>query len=101
MGSKVEAELKQARPFETVEAEAYVNILRTADALARPVEQVLEHAGLSSPQYNVLRILRGAGTEGLACREIGERMIARDRAPRYGELFAISSQRVRITSETA
>jgi len=78
MGGKVQAELKQSRPFETAEAEAYVNILRTADALSRPIEQVLGSAGLSSPQYNVLRILRGAGADGLACREIGERMIARD-----------------------
>jgi DNA-binding MarR family transcriptional regulator len=78
MGSKAQAELKQTRPLATAEAEAYVNILRTADKLARPVEQVLDSAGLSSPQYNVLRILRGAGAEGLACREIGERMIARD-----------------------
>lgn len=78
MASKAQAELKQTRRFETAEAEAYVNILRTADALARPVEQVLDSAGLSSPQYNVLRILRGAGADGLACREIGERMIARD-----------------------
>lgn len=78
MASKAQGELKQTRPFETAEAEAYVNILRTADALTRPIEQVLGSAGLSSPQYNVLRILRGAGAEGLACREIGARMIARD-----------------------
>lgn len=78
MSSRTIAELKQTRPFETVEVEAYVNILRTADALTRPVEQVLKPAGLSPAQYNVLRILRGAGAEGLACREIGERMIARD-----------------------
>lgn len=78
MSSRTIAGLKQTRPFETVEVEAYVNILRTADALTRPVEQVLKPAGLSLAQYNVLRILRGAGAEGLACREIGERMIARD-----------------------
>lgn len=76
MGSKAQGQRKQGRAFAT--AEAYVNLLRTADALARPVAQVLERAGLSSPQYNVLRILRGAGAEGLACREIGARMIARD-----------------------
>ncbi len=72
------SERKLARAFVTAEAEAYVNILRTADALNRPVEQVLKPAGLSGPQYNVLRILRGAGLGGLPCGEIGERMIARD-----------------------
>lgn len=78
MTGKAQVELKQARPFASLEAEAYINLLRTADALSRPIEQVLGSAGLSSPQYNVLRILRGAGADGLACREIGERMIARD-----------------------
>ena len=78
MSGKAIAELKQTRPFESVEVEAYINILRTADALTRAVEQLLKSAGLSPAQYNVLRILRGAGAEGLACREIGERMIARD-----------------------
>jgi DNA-binding MarR family transcriptional regulator len=75
---KAQVELKQTRPFASLEAEAYINLLRTAHALSRPIEQVLNSAGLSSPQYNVLRILRGAGADGLACGEIGERMIARD-----------------------
>jgi len=78
MTGRAMAELKQTRPFESVEVEAYINILRTADALTRAVEQLLKPAGLSPAQYNVLRILRGAGADGLACREIGERMIARD-----------------------
>jgi len=78
MSGKAIAELKQTRPFESVEVEAYINILRTADALTRTIEQLLKPAGLSPAQYNVLRILRGAGADGLACREIGERMIARD-----------------------
>lgn len=78
MSGKAQAELKRTRPFETAEAEAYVNLLRTADALNRQIEQVLKPAGLSGPQYNVLRILRGAGAEGLPCGEIGERMITRD-----------------------
>ncbi len=66
------------RRLATLEVEAYVNLLRTADALARAVEQLLDSAGLTGAQYNVLRILRGAGGEGLACGEIGERMITRD-----------------------
>lgn len=61
-----------------LEDEVFVRLLRTADALLRDVEQVLKPARLSHAQYNVLRILRGAGSEGLACREIGCRMITRD-----------------------
>ncbi len=78
MTGKAQAELQQTRPFESAAVEAYINVLRTADALLRGIEQVLNRAGLSGPQYNVLRILRGARPEGLACREIGGRMIARD-----------------------
>ncbi len=61
-----------------LEDEVFIRLLRTADALLRDVEQVLKPAGLSHAQYNVLRILRGAGPEGLACSEIGCRMITRD-----------------------
>jgi DNA-binding MarR family transcriptional regulator len=78
MTGKAQAELQQTRPFESAAVEAYINVLRTADALLRGTEEVLKRAGLSGAQYNVLRILRGAGPEGLACREIGARMIARD-----------------------
>ena len=66
------------RPPRSLEQEVYINVLRTADALLHGVEQTLKPAGLSPTQYNVLRILRGAGPEGLACRQIGERMLTRD-----------------------
>lgn len=66
------------RPARGLENEVFLNLLRTADALLRDVEQTLKPAELSHTQYNVLRILRGAGPLGLACREIGERMLTRD-----------------------
>jgi len=69
---------KARAPEAQLEAEVFVNLFRTADALARGAESLLKSAGLSGAQYNVLRILRGAGTEGLACSEIGCRMISRD-----------------------
>jgi DNA-binding MarR family transcriptional regulator len=70
---------RNARTSETLlEAQVFVSVLRTADALARGAEVLLKPSGLSPTQYNVLRILRGAGTEGLACREVGCRMISRD-----------------------
>jgi DNA-binding MarR family transcriptional regulator len=61
-----------------LEAQVFVSLLRTADALARGAEALLKPSGLSATQYNVLRILRGAGAEGLACREVGCRLISRD-----------------------
>jgi len=74
----LQAELKQKIPFASREAEAYLSLLRTGDALQTRVEAELKEFGLTGTQYNALRILRGAGPEGLPCREIGERMITRD-----------------------
>ena len=74
----LQAELKQKVPFTSREQEAYLSLLRTADALQAQVEAKLKEFGLTGTQYNALRILRGAGTEGLPCREIGERMITHD-----------------------
>ena len=74
----LQAELKQKIPFASREAEAYLSLLRTTDALQTQVEARLKEFGLTGTQYNALRILRGAGPEGLPCREIGERMITRD-----------------------
>ena len=74
----LQAELKQKIPFTSREQEAYLSLLRTADLLQAQVEARLKEFGLTGTQYNALRILRGAGAEGLPCREIGERMITHD-----------------------
>lgn len=65
-------------PQAALEARAFVSLLRTADALARGAEALLKPYNLSGTQYNILRILRGAGENGLACREVGCRLISRD-----------------------
>jgi len=74
----LQAELKQRVPFTSREQEAYLSLLRTADALQAQVEARLKEFSLTGTQYNALRILRGAGPDGLPCREIGERMITHD-----------------------
>jgi DNA-binding MarR family transcriptional regulator len=74
----IQDEIKQNKPFPSLEAEAALALLRTADQLEARVAEVLKPHGLSPTQYNALRILRGAGAEGLPCSEIGERMISRD-----------------------
>ena len=74
----LQAELKQTVPFGSREQEAYLSLLLTADALQAQVEMWLKEFGLTGTQYNALRILRGAGPNGLPCREIGERMITHD-----------------------
>jgi DNA-binding MarR family transcriptional regulator len=70
-------EIKKAKPFDSLEQEAFLNLARTCDLLASESAAVLKAVGISPPQYNVLRILRGAG-ESLACGEIADRMITRD-----------------------
>lgn len=56
----------------------FVALLKAADALGQQAEQLIRTVSLTSTQYNVLRILRGADPEGLACRAIGDRMITHD-----------------------
>lgn len=73
--SRIQTEIKQKKPFRTVAQEAAVGLLRTADVLRRKLGEVMEGSDLTMQQYNVLRILRGAGSTGLPTLEIGERMI--------------------------
>jgi MarR family transcriptional regulator, organic hydroperoxide resistance regulator len=78
MPGRLQSDIKQSKPFDRIEEEAYLNVLRTADALAGEANAFLKEYGLSQTQYNALRILRGAGGQGLPCGEIGARMITRD-----------------------
>jgi DNA-binding MarR family transcriptional regulator len=61
-----------------LEDQAFIALQKTADALGQQAEQLLKANGLTGAQYNVLRILRGAEPQGLACSNIGERMISHD-----------------------
>ena len=61
-----------------LEARLFVALLKTADSLGQDAEQLVKSAGLTGAQYNVLRILRGAAPCGLACSNIGDRMISHD-----------------------
>lgn len=71
----IERELKQNVPFRSPHAETVVTLLRTADVVRRSVSRAIEPHGITLQQYNVLRILRGAGSAGLPTLEIAERMI--------------------------
>src|SRR5436190_14537138 len=90
MSGKLNFEIRKVRPFESLEQEVFLNILKTADALSAETVELFRPYGISPTQYNVLRILRGAGAgccdggrpdpaaPGIACGEIAERMITRD-----------------------
>jgi DNA-binding MarR family transcriptional regulator len=74
----LQEEIRQTRPFELIEEEAMLNIVRTAEVLQRAISEFLDGFGLSPVQYNVLRILRGAGPDGATCSQIGKRMLTHD-----------------------
>lgn len=78
MTGKLKREIKQKRPFRSVQEEVVLSVMRTADHVVSKTNDVLRNASISPSQYNVLRILRGAGEEGLPCGEISERMVRRD-----------------------
>lgn len=78
MAGKLQAEIRQRKPFVSLEEETYLNLVRTADALTRELELLLQPHGITTTQYNVLRILRGAGAEGATCSAISERLLAFD-----------------------
>src|SRR3954468_19515729 len=73
--TSIQHELKQTRPFASKGEEAGVALMRTAHLLRRIGATVLAGHDLTEQQYNVLRILRGAGERGLPTLDIAERMI--------------------------
>jgi DNA-binding MarR family transcriptional regulator len=75
----VQDEIRQSRPFSSASEEGVVALARTADQMRRSLTRVIEPHGITLQQYNVLRILRGAGTDGLPTLEIASRMV--ERAP--------------------
>lgn len=78
MVSKLLDEIKQTRPFASLEEEALLNLHRTASRMQHTLQQTIKPMGLTPTQYNVLRILRGAGENGLRCSEVGERLVSND-----------------------
>ncbi len=78
MNATLKKELRLKKPLGSLEEEVFLNLLRTAEALQSRVAALFKTAEVSSSQYNVLRILRGAGKDGLPCNEIAGRMVARD-----------------------
>lgn len=73
--SRLQTELKQAKPFSSPVEEAFVAVMKTADLLVSALDHRLSGMGLSRQQYNVLRIVRGAGPAGIPTLAIAERLI--------------------------
>jgi len=77
MPSRLQAEIKQTKPFPSRSSEALLSVLRTAAVLEHHLNEVLRPCGITALQYNVLRILRGAGPDGWCGREISERLVSK------------------------
>jgi DNA-binding MarR family transcriptional regulator len=73
--STLQDEIRQTVPFSSVQGEALLSIMHTADVVHRRAAKVMEPFGVTPQQYNVLRILRGAGGSGLPTLDIADRMI--------------------------
>jgi DNA-binding MarR family transcriptional regulator len=73
--SAVQREIRQRRPFHSRSQEGVVALLRTVDVVRQSLGRVVEERVITLQQYNVLRILRGAGDDGLPTLDIAARMI--------------------------
>lgn len=74
MSPSLQNELKKRGPFDSIEQEAMLALMRTTDLLENRLARLLRDFGLTLTQYNVLRILRGEG-KPMPCLEVAERMI--------------------------
>jgi DNA-binding MarR family transcriptional regulator len=88
---------RSARSPAPLEAQVFITLQKLADALAQEAEQLLKAHNLTGAQYNVLRILRGAEPEGLACSNISDRMISHD--PDMTRLLDRMEKRALITRQ--
>lgn len=70
-------EIRQQKPFGSLAQEAFLSLARTEAVLREGIERLLEAKGLTLTQYNVLRVLRGAGAGGLCRNEIRDRLVTR------------------------
>jgi DNA-binding MarR family transcriptional regulator len=77
MSRTLQAELRQRKPFSSLEQEAMLSIARTAAQLEHTTAEALKPHGITPTQYNALRILRGAGPDGLCRNEVRDRLVAR------------------------
>ena len=76
MPGQLQSEIKQTKRFDSLEQEAHLSIERTAAVLTHAFADALKPFGITSTQYNVLRILRGAGDDGLCRNDVRDRLIS-------------------------
>jgi DNA-binding MarR family transcriptional regulator len=78
MPGKIAAEISQNKPFSCREEAAFLNLARSYEFLLQGLAELFKTSNISTTQYNMLRILRGAGSDGLNCTEAAQRMVSHD-----------------------
>jgi DNA-binding MarR family transcriptional regulator len=78
MKGKLAQEIKQNKPFTLLEEEAVLNLIRTHEHIQQRHAEFFRQFQLTPTQYNILRILRGAGKDGITCSQAAERMLTAD-----------------------
>jgi MarR family transcriptional regulator, organic hydroperoxide resistance regulator len=79
MAQTIDREIRQTKPFRSLQEQLVINLMRTTRAVEESWIQYLKRSeGISQSQYNILRILRGARPKAVKISEIADRMIARD-----------------------
>ena len=77
MSPTLKEDIRQKKAFTSLQNEAFLNVLRTSSALTDDLDELLRPYGITTTQYNVLRILRGSGADGLCRNELRDRMLTR------------------------
>ena len=78
MSGKLANEIRQSKAFDSIEEEAALNLARTHEFLQQRSAEFFKQFQLTATQYNILRILRGAGKDGISCSQAAERMVTAD-----------------------
>lgn len=77
MPKSLQEELKQSKPFASLEVEAYVSLIRTHAVLTQPLNDLFKEFGITQSIYNLMRIIRGGPEEGVPCAIISDRLVTR------------------------
>ena len=78
MSGKLASEIRQSKAFDSLEEEAILNLARTHEFVQQRSSGFFKQFQLTATQYNILRILRGAGKNGISCTEASDRMVTSD-----------------------
>jgi DNA-binding MarR family transcriptional regulator len=78
VSGRLASEIGQSKAFDSLEEEALLNLARTHEFLQQRGAEFFKQFGLTATQYNILRILRGAGPAGISCSQAAERMVTAD-----------------------